>query len=121
MIDLAGSAEQCSKHFHENVRGVRHRFPGTPGDVEIRPDEHAAVFLDFALSIPVGVNIESIAARRTDGDDIDRDPVGGFDRGSRRSPALAADAGEQRETALAGQIESRLAYSMMLDPDMGKM
>src|SRR4029450_4361206 len=62
--------------------------------------------------------VERIAALRANGDDIDRQAVGLLDCGSRRLPAIAPDPGEQRETALADEIERRFALALMLDPDM---
>src|SRR5271168_3740484 len=93
---FSAAAEQLPEHADQDIGGVRHSLPGPPGDVHIGPHHDAAVFVDFALPIPVGIDVLRVTAGGTDADDVDSQAVRGCDRGRSRRPALAADAGEQR-------------------------
>ena len=95
--------------------------PGAPGDEVVGPHQHAAVFLDFALEVPVRIDVERITAREADRHNGDGDAVGGLDRGSSLFPTVAADAGQEREAALPGEIERGLALTLMLHPDVGQV
>src|ERR1700721_608613 len=115
------TSEQFGENIQQNVTRFRHRFFGPPGDVHIGTHENAAILVHLALAIPVRIDVERVAASRPDGDDIERDAI--FFGHRRRSglPAIAADSGQKRKAALAGEIERRLSHAMMLDPDMRNM
>ena len=85
----------------------------TPGDKLIGSHENAAGFVDLASVRPVAGIILVVAAGANDMRD-DVDVRLGRDFARRLGPGFAADAGEEREAPLAGEIErrtSRLSWS----------
>ena len=67
---FSAAAEQLPEHADQDIGGIGHGVFGPPGDVHVGPHHDAAVFVDFALPIPVGIDVLRIAARGADAVDV---------------------------------------------------
>jgi hypothetical protein len=77
--------------------GVFGQFLGAPGDVLVRPHQHAAASSDFARTRPVAMMVDDIARRGPMTWATDARCPSAFATFGCRSPRLAADAGQDRE------------------------
>src|SRR6266540_6976747 len=102
LVFVGVAAEDRIEHTCEHGRRIGGEIVAAPGDVEVRPDEHAPALGDLAERGPVVVEVEYPAAG-TDHERRDRHARAPGDRRRGVRPTLAADAGEQREATLAGE------------------
>src|SRR5208337_5219060 len=88
-----------------------------PGDNPIGPDQDGAFVRNAAELRPREPRVEQVAVDMADADSIDRQIVGGRDRGGGCAPVLPVFAGDEQETAGRDEILQRPTLArLVVDP-----